>query len=175
MKQETKTEILSWVKTIAYAVIFAFCINNFVIVNASVPTGSMRNTIMEGDRIVAFRWSYLFSEPERFDVVVFKCPDDEEVYYVKRLIGLPGETVAIKNGKVFIGNSGVPIDSSFLPDEPFDEDFGPYVVPEDCYFMLGDNRNNSWDSRYWNNTYLTRKGMLGKVVFKYYPSLDFVQ
>ena len=175
MKQEIKEEILSWVKAIAFGFVFMILLSNFVIVNASIPTGSMRNTIMEGDRIIAFRWAYSISEPERFDVIIFKAPDDESVYYVKRLIGLPGETVTIKNGEVFIDDSNVPIDSSFLAEKPFSEDFGPYIVPEDCYFMLGDNRNNSSDSRYWNNTYLTKEGILGKAIFRYYPSIGSVQ
>ena len=174
IKQETKTEIISWIKTIAYAIIFAFCINNFIIVNASVPTGSMRNTIMEGDRIVAFRLSYLLAEPERFEVVVFKYPDDESIYYVKRIIGLPNETVTIIDGEVYINDSDIPLDTSFLPEKMYG-DFGPYVVPEDSYFMLGDNRNNSLDSRYWDNTYLTKDGMLGKAIFKYYPSIGTIR
>ena len=174
MSPNVKAEVISWFKTIAYAVIFAFCINNFIIVNASVPTGSMRNTIMEGDRIVAFRLAYLFSEPDRFEVVVFKYPDNESIYYVKRIIGLPGETVTIIEGEVYIGDSDVPLDTSFLPEKMYGN-FGPYVVPEGTYFMLGDNRNNSQDSRYWNNTYLEKDAMLGKVMFRYFPSFRAIR
>lgn len=169
MSQETKTEIISWIKTIVFAFAFSFFMLNVVIVNANVPTGSMENNIMPKDRIVAFRLSYLFSKPERFDIIVFKFPDNEKDLFVKRVIGLPGETLEIKDGKVYVDGSEEPLDDSFTKETPTD-DFGPYTVPDGHYFMMGDNRNRSADSRYWNNTYLSEKKILGKVVFKYFPS-----
>lgn len=169
MSPETKAEIISWIKTVVFAVIFAFFITNVVIVNATVPTGSMEDNIMPRDRIVAFRWSYAFSDPERFDIVVFKFPDDEKKLFVKRIIGLPGETVTIREGKVYINDSEEPLDDSFIKNEAYG-DYGPYEVPEGYYFMMGDNRNSSADSRFWNKTYLSGDKILGKVVFKYFPS-----
>lgn len=174
MSAEIKTEIISWVKTIIFAIVLAFCINNFVIVNASVPSGSMKETIQEGDRIVAFRLAYTFSDPERFDVIVFKYPDDESVLYIKRLIGLPGETVEIKDGEVYINGSETPLDDSFVENSATG-DFGPYEVPEDGYFMMGDNRDNSEDSRYWDNTYVHKEKMLGKAMIKYFPSVGLIR
>lgn len=169
--QKIKRELIDIIKTIIIAVIVAFVITHFIIVNAVVPTGSMKNTIMPNDRLIAFRLSYLFSEPQRDDIVVFKAPDDESVLYVKRIIGLPGETINIVDGKVYINDSQTP-----LPDEYTMEDmlgsFGPYTVPEDSYFMMGDNRNDSQDSRYWENTFLPADNILGKVVFKYYPKIE---
>ncbi len=175
MSEETNKEIISWVKTIVFAVVFALFINRFVMVNASVPTGSMETAIMPGDRIMAFRLAYVLEKPKRFDVVVFKFPDDESVYYVKRIIGLPGETVVIKGGKVYIDGSDTPLDDSFVNGVPYDEDYGPYEVPEGHYFMLGDNRNNSADSRMWNNTYLSEDKILGEAVFRYYPSFKLFE
>lgn len=166
-------EILSWIETIAFALILAFAINNLVIVNATVPTGSMENTIMPKDRIIASRLSYKFSEPERGDIVVFKYPDDETVLYVKRVIGLPGETIQVKEGKVYINNSTYPLEENYLKETPFG-DFGPYTVPDGCYFMMGDNRNNSLDSRYWENTFVEKKKILGKVFIKYFPGVKLV-
>lgn len=164
-------EVISWIKTVLFAVIFALGINNFVIVNASVPTGSMENTIMSHDRIVAFRLSYMMSEPERFDIVVFRYPDDESILYVKRVIGLPGDTVLIRDGQVYINDAVNPLDEPYLKQVPLN-DFGPYTVPKGHYFMLGDNRNNSQDSRYWENTYVDEEKILGKVLLKYYPKFQ---
>lgn len=173
MSKEGKNEIISWIKTIAMAVVIAVLINSLVIVNATVPTGSMENTIMPGDRIIALRLTYYVSSPERGDIVVFRYPDDESVLYVKRVIGLPGETVEVKDGEVYINNSDTPLDDSFVKEQPVG-DFGPYEVPEGCYFMMGDNRNNSQDSRYWVNKYVEEDKILGKVYFKYYKGFEFL-
>jgi len=167
---ETRDEIISWIKTIVFAMVFAFFITRVVIVNATIPTGSMEDTIMTNDRIVAFRLAYMASEPQRFDVIVFKYPDDEDVLFVKRIIGLPGDTVEIRDGKVYINNSDIPLVDSFTKHKPTG-DYGPYEVPEGSYFMLGDNRNSSADSRSWENTYLNKDKILGKVVFKYFPHI----
>jgi len=168
---ETKAEIISWIKTIVFAMVFALFITRVVIVNATIPTGSMEDTIMPNDRIVAFRLAYIASEPQRYDVVVFRYPDDEKVLFVKRIIGLPGETVTIRGGKVYINDSDTPLDESFTKNKPDEVDNGPYVVPEGCFFMLGDNRNSSADSRSWENTYLSKEKILGKVILKYFPSI----
>jgi len=169
LRNSIKAEFISWAKTIILAVAFALCINNFVIVNAAVPTGSMENNIMPNDRLVAFRLSYLFSEPQRYDVVIFPFPDDESTLFVKRIIGLPGETIEIVNGKVFVdGTEHEPLKDDFIKEEMYGN-FGPYVVPEGQYFMLGDNRNFSKDSRFWEHKFVEKKKILGKVVLKYYP------
>jgi len=178
-------EIRSWACTIGGAVVLAFIITTFIIVNAVVPSESMENTINVGDRLVAFRLSYIFSDPERYDIVVFKYPDDEDTLFIKRIIGLPGETVSIRKNdndetKVYINDSEVPLDDSFIK-EPMKlvSKNGPnreltYKIPADCYFMLGDNRNNSKDSRFWENTFVQKDKILGKALFKYYPSIEWI-
>ena len=166
-----KKDILELIKVVSIAVICAFIITNFIIVNAVVPTGSMKNTIMPKDRLIAFRLSYIFSEPERDDIVVFKYPDDEKVLFVKRIIGLPGDTVNIVDGKVYINDEANPLPDNYVTTEEMIGSFGPYKVPEGHYFMLGDNRNDSKDSRYWQNTFLDKDKILGKVIFKYYPRI----
>ena len=100
MSTTVKKEVISWVKTILLAAVLAGLVNSFLIVNAEVPTGSMENTIMAGDRILALRTSYWFDEPEAGDIVVFRYPDDEtgKTLYVKRIIGTPGDTVEMSNG-----------------------------------------------------------------------------
>ena len=167
-----KSETISWIKTIVGAVLCALFLVNFVIVNAKVPTGSMKNTIMENDRLIASRLSYKFHDPERYDIVVFKYPDDESLLYVKRIIGMPGETVDIIDGKVYIDGSDVPLKDDFIREEMFPFQDLHYEVPEGCYFMLGDNRNESKDSRYWNDKFVKGEKILGKAIFKYYPAIE---
>ena len=166
-----KKELFSWIKTIVIAVVLAVFITNFIIVNAKVPSGSMENTIMTDDRIIASRLTYLFGDPQRGDIVVFKFPDDpqQKTLYVKRIIGLPGETVEIIDGKVYIDGAEEPLDDSFTKEVPVGT-YGPFEVPEDSYFMMGDNRNNSSDSRFWENKYVKRDKILGKVFLRYFPS-----
>ena len=129
----------------------------------------METTIMANDRIIGNRLSYLFGDPVRGDIIIFKNPDDESVLYIKRLIGLPGERVEVRDSTVFI--DGNPLDEPYLNVETLGE-FGPYVVPEGAYFMMGDNRNDSADSRYWKNTYLYRDGIVGKALFRYWPKVS---
>ena len=105
--------------------------------------------------------------------MIFKYPDDESQLFIKRVIGLPGETVEIIDGKVYIDGSETPLDDSFIP-ETMRGSFGPYEVPEDCYFMLGDNRNNSKDSRYWENTFVRFDQIVGKAIIRYYPSIKLL-
>lgn len=167
-KEKVKKEIISWVKTIIAAVIIAIIANTFIIVNAKVPTGSMENTIMSNDRIIAFRFSYKFSEPERGDIIVFKYPDDENILYVKRIIGLPGESLMMMDGEVYI--DGEALEEPYLKEDAYGT-YGPYVIPDGHYFMMGDNRNLSWDSRFWENTFVPEENILGKGVFRYYPSI----
>jgi len=168
-----KKEIISWIKTILLAVILAGFVNSFLIVNAQVPTGSMESTIMTGDRILALRTSYWFGEPERGDVVVFRYPDDPEqkTLFVKRIIGMGGDVVQVENGSVYVNGEAI--------EEPYLEvitqgNFGPYEVPADSYFMMGDNRNRSLDSRYWDNQFVEENKILGKVVFRYYKGFKWI-
>lgn len=168
-----KKEFFSWVKIILIAVVIAFVINNFIIINANVPTGSMENTIMKQSRMVGLRTAYWFSEPERGDIIIFKFPDNEEETFVKRVIGLPGDKVVIKDAKIYINDSQEPLKEDYLPeewvntngsDEPLE-----YQVPEDSYFVLGDNRNYSKDSRYWNNTFVHKDKIIAEAKFVYWP------
>lgn len=164
-------EVLSWVITIALAVVAALFIKNYVIINANIPSGSMENTIMTGDRLFGYRLAYNEKKkPERGDIIIFKYPDNEEENYVKRVIGLPGETVVIEDAKVYIDGSEVPLEEDYIKGDWVWET-GPYTfeVPEDSYFVMGDNRNSSWDARFWDNTYVTSDKILGKAVFRYYP------
>lgn len=166
-------EILGWVIPFAVALAVALILKNYVIINADVPTGSMENTIMPGDRLIGSRLSYLRKEPERGDIVIFRYPDNEEALYVKRVIGLPGETVDIKDGLIYINGSEEPLTEDYLKEE-WTVATGDYhfEIPEDSYLMMGDNRNDSWDARYWNNTYVQSEKILGKAIVVYWPLQD---
>ena len=174
-------EIWDYVKMIIIVVVVVLVINNVVLINAKIPSESMEKTIMTGDRIFGFRLAYGINldffgheiskkvkDPERFDIVIFKYPDDESQLFIKRVIGLPGETVEIKDGKVYIDGSETPLDDSFIP-EKMRGSYGPYTVPDNCYFMLGDNRNSSEDSRYANIGNIKKSYIKGKVWFRSAP------
>ena len=168
----TARELFQWVAAIVAAVLIALAIDNFVIVNAQIPSGSMENTIMTGDRVIGNRFAYSFSDPQRFDIIIFRYPDDESQLFIKRIIGLPGETVEIRDGKIYLNGSDEPLED-VQTKETMVGSLGPYTVPENSYFVMGDNRNDSKDSRYWTNTFVTRDEILGKAIFRYWPISEF--
>lgn len=164
-----KAEILSWLQILVTAACIAFVLNTFIIANSRVPSGSMENTIMTNDRVIGSRLSYRFSSPERGDIAIFRFPDDESVYYVKRVIGLPGDVIDIIDGAVYLNGSDTPLEEPYLRQEMVPEEPMHFEVPEDSYFMMGDNRNHSYDARYWTNTYVKRDKLVAKVLFRYWP------
>lgn len=169
-KIDWKKEVISFATTLLIAMAFVFVLKNYIIINANVPTGSMENTIMPGDNILGFRLAYLQEEPERGDVIFFPFPDDETQKYVKRIIGLPGETVTIMDGKIYIDGATEPLEEPYLKEE-WTKGTGPFVfeIPEDSYLCLGDNRNRSADAREWNNPYVAREKIIAKAIFTYFP------
>ena len=182
---DLKKEIISWIQIIVAAVVIAFFLTTFIIANSRIPTGSMEPTIMSRSRVIGSRLSYLADDPERGDVVIFYYPDDPEqkTFYVKRVIGLPGETVTLKEGKVYINDSETPLEEPYLaepvhPTEIYnneDVNNAVYQVPEGCYFMMGDNRNHSLDARFWVNTYVPKDKIIAKVLFSYFPKLKLIE
>ena len=163
-------EILGWVVTFAVALLVALMIRDHVIINASIPTGSMESVIMPNDKIFGNRLAYLKEGPKRGDIIFFYYPDDESQKYVKRVIGLPGEKVVIDEGKIYINDSTEPLDEPYLKEAwVCGTGYYEFFVPEDSYLMLGDNRNNSWDARYWKNSYVHRDKIIAEAFFRYYP------
>ena len=180
-------KILSTVKTTLIAFLLALFVVTCIIINAVIPSESMEKTIMTGDRLIGNRLAYGINlqigdkqickkmrDPKRFDIIIFRYPDDESELYIKRIIGLPGETVEIKDGDVYIDGSKKPLDDSFTAEKT-EGSFGPYTVPKDSYFVMGDNRNCSYDSRFWDNTYVRFDEILGKAVFRYYPGFKLIK
>lgn len=168
-------EIFSYAMIIVIAVAAAFTINRFVIINANVPTRSMVPTINVDDKLLGFRLAYLFSEPERGDIIIFEhqCynTSDKEAL-IKRVIGIPKDTVEIVDGVLYI--NGEIVEEGYIAEE-MNGNFGPYEIPEDCYFVMGDNRNISDDARYWDYTFVNKNEILAKAVLKYSPSWDILE
>ena len=175
-KPSKMKEIMEYVKLIAIVVAVTFFLETFVIVNAVIPSASMEPTIMTGDHIFGNRLAYKFGDPERYDIIIFRYPDDETQLFIKRIIGLPGDTVEFRDGEVYINNSDIPIPDEFCSvQDKTNLDMSrtvltnPFTVPEDCYFVMGDNRLNSRDSRYWDNPFVKREKILGEAAFRYWP------
>lgn len=177
-KNQIKKEIFEWIKIIAMAAVIALFLNTCIIANSWVPSSSMENTIMARDRLLGSRLAYTFSsQPERGDVVIFDHkaePGKDKTRLVKRIIGMPGEQVDIRDGRVYIGQSETPLEEPYLPEamEPGEYHF---QVPEGCYLMLGDNRNNSIDARYWEDPYVPEEEIIAKVLIRYFPGIRVIQ
>lgn len=164
-KSSKKSFLRETVESILIAAILAVIIRFFIIEPFYIPSGSMEPTLQVNDRIVVSKVSYYFEDPERGDVVVFKYPKDTSRNFVKRLIGKPGETIELKGGNLYINGEFVP--EGYLPVDLVYSDYGPVVVPPDNYFMLGDNRNNSEDSRFWG--FMNKDLIIGKAIIIYWP------
>lgn len=174
-KNSASREVFEWIMVILISAALAFALDKFIIVNAKIPSASMEPTIMTGDRLIGNRLAYINEDPQRGDIVIFMFPDNEKELFIKRVIGLPGETVMIKDGNVYINDSPAPLDESeYLVTAPLG-DFGPFKVPEGAYFMMGDNRNNSMDSRFWNRPYVYKDKILGKAWVRYFPNPKKIQ
>ena len=172
-----KAELISWIQVLVIAALIAFVLNRFIIANSRVPSASMENTIMTHDRVIGSRLTYYFSDPQRGDVAIFYFPDDvtEKTYFVKRVIGMPGDTVDIRDGHVYVNGSDTPLEEPYIKEPMETPEELHYEVPEGCYFMLGDNRNFSADSRFWKNTFVKKEKIIAKVLFCYFPSIGRIQ
>lgn len=149
-------------------IIFTFLLQKFIIETRYIPTASMVPTIQVNQRIIVNKFIYRFGEPSRGDVIVFSPPldnNDTEKDYIKRVVGVSGDRVEIKDGKLFINNKEQVEPYIF---EEVNYNYGPVEIPEGCLFVLGDNRNKSYDSHLWNQ-WLKVEDVKGKAFFTYWP------
>ena len=177
-----KKEIISWIAMFITAIGIAYIISNFILINAYVPTGSMENTIPKKSRLIGLRLAYTFSDPERGDIIIFKNPNNPNENYVKRIIGLPGEKVVLRNNEIYIygadgGLEHGPLNEPYLQDKIWMSEGEEYVfhIPANRYLVLGDNRNNSADARTWyrnkgdvEDIYIHKDKILAQGLFIYW-------
>ena len=168
-------ELWEYVKMIVFVVVIVFIINNVLLINARIPSESMEKTIMTGDRVFGNRLAYMTKDPERFDIVIFKYPDDESQLFIKRIIGLPGDKVEIIDGKVYINDKELKSDvygiTDYIDYPGIAEE--PITLGDDEYFCLGDNRPVSQDSRYKEVGPVKRSIIVGKVWIRIWPLTKF--
>jgi len=153
------------IRSVLVAIVLAVILRIFVVEPFYIPSRSMEPTLLPGDRIIVSKFLYHFREPQRGDIIVFHYPRDPKRDFVKRVIGLEGETVALRDGKLYVDGRQVP--ETYLPHGLRFADFGPVRVPPGQLFVLGDNRNSSEDSRVWG--FLPRDMVVGKAFLIYWP------
>ncbi|MCJ2165928.1 MULTISPECIES: signal peptidase I [unclassified Pseudodesulfovibrio] len=188
MTQSSLKSFRDTFEAVVVALLLAFFIRAFVVQAFKIPSGSMLDTLQIGDHLLVTKFAYDMrlpsnlwldttdgrvlmktGDPERGDIMVFKFPEDETKDFIKRVIGLPGETLEVRNKVVYI--NGQPIDEPYVRHTkadtlPIRDNFGPVVIPEGRYFMMGDNREGSYDSRWWGP--VKRQKIVGKALVIYW-------
>ncbi len=183
MSLKKKSVLREWIESIIVAFLLAMVVRAFVIQAFKIPTGSMRMTLLEGDLILVNKFIYgarvpftklqlpALRPPKRGDVIVFIYPEDRKKDFIKRLVALPGETVEIKGGSIYINNKPAqePIFNQvyYYNRGDFGAEGQKIVVPKDNYFVLGDNSASSRDSRYWG--FVPKDNLLGEALIIYWP------
>lgn len=173
-KTNVKREIMSWIFYLLFVIVLTYLIITFVGQRTMVKGRSMQETLQDGDNLIVEKLSYRFSDPQRFDIIVFPPQGAPEEHYIKRIIGLPGETVQIDlEGNIYIDG------------EVLEEDYGrevikhpglaedPITLGDDEYFVLGDNRNNSKDSRSEKVGNVKRSAITGRAWVRIWPLSQF--
>jgi signal peptidase I len=168
-RQKEDNPWMEGLRTIGLSAILAIGIRQFVAEARYIPTGSMLPTLQINDRLIVDKLSYRFNAPQRGDIVVFNPTDALEKQnfhdaFIKRVIGLPGDKIEVKEGRVYV--NGQPIREEYI-EEPPQYQMEAKVVPPDAYLVLGDNRNNSYDSHYWG--FVPRDRIIGRAVVRFWP------
>lgn len=171
-KEKSKSifkEILDWVIYIGVILLFTYLIITYVGVRTRVSGQSMQPTLHDGDNLLVDKLTYRFRDPKRYEIVVFPCKYEEDTYYIKRIIGLPGETIQIIDGYVYINGEKLKKDygAEVMQDSGIAEE--PITLGKEEYFVLGDNRNHSSDSRVPNVGVLKRKDLMGRAWVRIWP------
>ncbi len=172
LNPKLKQIIREYAEAIIIAFILAMIIRTFVVQAFKIPTGSMKPTLIEGDRILVNKFIYRFKDPERGSVIVFRYPENPKKDFIKRLIAKSDETIQIIKGNIWIDGELIEEPQQIRKIYYYNE--GSYgregervMVPQDCYYVLGDNSASSRDSRYWG--FVERKDILGKAMVIYWP------
>lgn len=163
---QVKSEIREYAESFAIAIVLALFIIFFVAQSFLVQGGSMEPSFYDGERLLVDKLSYRFREPRRGEVVVFGYPKDPRRKFIKRVIGLPGDVVEIRNRQLFV--NGVPVVEDYIRG-PMYQPYGPYTVPEGTIWVLGDNRNNSEDSRFPDVGAVPFERIVGRALIIYWP------
>lgn len=172
-KVDMKKEILSWVFYIAFVLVLTWVIITFVGQRTRVDGRSMMNTLHDGDNLIVEKLSYRFSDPKRFDIIVFP-PTGKKEYYIKRIIGLPGETVQIdENGNIYINGELLKENYGAETIQNPGRAANPITLGDDEYFVMGDNRNNSKDSRSEEVGNVKRSQIIGRAWLRIWPLNKF--
>ena len=161
MEKET---VYEYGKSLFWAMLISLLLITFVVQAFYIPSGSMRPTLQVGDRILVNKFIYRFTEPERKDIIVFKYPVEPNRKFIKRVIGVGGDKVQIIRGQVYLNNK--PIEEDYILNQGY-SNYGPVEVPENNYFVLGDNRNNSEDSRFWG--FVPEDNIVGQAFMIFWP------
>jgi signal peptidase I len=163
---QVRDELVAWVKTLLSAAVYAILIVTFGFQVARVEGHSMAPTLEDQDRLIVNKLVYRIGDPRRSDIVMLYYPLNPEKSFVKRVIAEENDTVRIVDGRVYVND--VPVHDDYIPEEyRSHDDWGPQVIPEGYYFVMGDHRNNSSDSRHWGM--VPKKYIIGKVQLRWWP------
>lgn len=172
MKNSLGKEILSWVIDIGIVLVVVLLITTFVFQKTNVIGQSMQPTLHNGDHVIIDKISYRFTNPKQYDIVVFPYKKNPSQNYIKRIIGLPNDVVDIIDGEVYINNEKLDEKFDIIDDNKLGNREFPFTVPEGEYFVMGDNRNNSSDSRYTDVGTISKKDIIGKAGLRIWPLRD---
>ena len=184
-ESKSKSRLREYTETIIWALALSFLIRTFIVSSFEIPSGSMEDTLLIGDYLLANKFIYgitipLTSDkvlkvrnPHRGDIVIFKFPLDPSQDFIKRVVGVPGDEIQIRDKQVYVNGikytnpHEIHSDPRIIPQgQGVRDNFGPVRVPENAYFMMGDNRDNSYDSRFWG--YVKDKDIIGEALIKYW-------
>lgn len=174
MRRKRQSHIKEYVEAVLIAVVIAVILRMFVVQAYRVSSGSMEHTLLEGDFLFVNKFAYRFAEPQINDIIVFEFPMNPTKDFIKRIVAGPGQTVEVKDKALLIDGQAVPIMAGMFHSDPDTlpelfssrDQFGPMQVPADHYFVMGDNRDDSQDSRFWG--FLDKSHIKGKALFIYF-------
>lgn len=171
ISENARRELVDFVKMVVWFSLFFFCLRTFVVEGFEIQGSSMEPTLEENERLFVLKFVYRFDEVGHGDVVVFLYPEDPSRRFIKRVIGLPGDAVEVQDGKVLV--NGTQLQETYVEERYIrpGENISRLTVPPDCYYVLGDHRSVSSDSR--GGWFVPRKNIIGKAVLRFWPVTRF--